>query len=531
VHTWRQWATAAILIPMGSLAALGPGAQSANPEVANPQVRVEQGRLVGYREDGVHIFKGVPYAVPPVGERRWRPPREPEDWRGQRFAMRFSPQCPQLPYPEGSFFERGIAPTSEDCLYLNVWTGSLDAQARRPVMVWIHGGALTRGSGASPWYDGSALARKGVVVVTFNYRLGAFGYLAHPELSEESPHDASGNYGTLDQIAALEWVRDNIDEFGGDPGNVTIFGESAGSWSVHQLTASPLAAGLFHKAIGQSGAHAYPMAELDEQRYGKSPHEQTGLALERAAGVDSLEALRGLSASALLSAFERAAVDGLAQPVVDGWVFPDQIASLYRQGQHNPVPLLLGSNADEGSNLAMGRAPESRAAFEEAVRQRFDTAAEGFLQVYGADADYPEAFFASFRDETFTWPMRFWARQAAKHDQPVWLYYFAHEPPGPEQERFGAFHAAEIRYVFNNPDVDMEPTAADRALADTMSDYWVNFAARGVPSAPQGPAWPAYDREREPYLVFTSEPHVRDDLLEDEIALFEALGERRWRED
>jgi para-nitrobenzyl esterase len=499
-------------------------------EAAAPQVDVEQGSLVGYTDGDVHVFKGVPYAVPPVGERRWRPPQAPESWRGRRFAMAFSPECPQLAYPEGSFFGSGIAPTSEDCLYLNVWTDSVDEQARRPVMVWIHGGALTRGSGGSPWYDGRALARKGVVVVTFNYRLGAFGYLAHPELSAESERDASGNYGTLDQIAALRWVRTNIARFGGDPENVTIFGESAGSWSVHQLTASPLAAGLFHKAIGQSGALAYPIPELQRERFGQQAHEQTGLILQRAAGVDSLEALRGLSANAVLGAYERAGIDGLARPVVDGWVFPEQIVTAYREGRHNAVPLLLGSNADEGTNLAAGRAPESAQAFAESIRQSFGPAAEGFLQVYGAAMDYPEAFFASFRDQAFTWPMRFWARQATEREQPVWLYFFAHEPPDSAQENLGAYHAAEIRYVFNHPHVNMEPGEADRALAEMMSDYWVSFAANGIPSAPDGPAWPAYQRDRERFMVFTAEPHVREDLLEDEIALFEELSELRWQE-
>src|SRR5690606_35924751 len=225
------------------------------------------------------------------------------------------------------------------------------ATDRRPVMVWIHGGGLTRGSGTVSWYDGTELARKGVVLVTLNYRLGPFGYLAHPALTDESPHDSSGNYGLLDQIAALAWVRDNIARFGGDPGNVTIFGESAGAWSVHQLSASPLAAGLFHKAIGQSGAHAYPLPELTRPRFGLPAYEATGLALERAAGVGSLDALRGLTADAVLDAWGRAELEALTRPVVDGWVLPDQIVEIYRRHRHNPVPLMLGSNADEGSNL------------------------------------------------------------------------------------------------------------------------------------------------------------------------------------
>jgi len=525
VSTSRAW-----MIGVGLLA-MSLTATTASAVAAAPEVALEAGELVGLTDDGVHAFKGIPYATAPVGERRWRPPEPHPGWQGRRFAMSFSPECPQLPYPQGSFFDRPISPTSEDCLYLNVWSRNLDGQARQPVMVWIHGGALTRGSGASPWYDGTALAQKGVVVVSFNYRLGAFGYLAHPALSEESLQGASGNYGTLDQIAALEWVRDNIARFGGDPGNVTIFGESAGSWSVHQLTASPLAAGLFHKAIGQSGAHAYPLPELERARFGNPPHERSGLALEDAAGVKSLEALRGLSADAILGAFERADYPGLARPTVDGWVFPDQIVTLYREGRHNRVPLLLGSNADEGTNLTLGSQPESAEAFEQMARQRYGSLAEGLLQVYDAEQDYLAAYLASFRDDAFTWPMRLWARLAAEQDQHVWLYYFTHEPPDPGQARFGAYHAAEIRYVFNNPDVGMEPTPEDVALADTMSEFWVNFAASGVTSGADAPGWPAYDPERERYMVFDDELTVAEDLLEDEVALFDEVAAQRWEED
>jgi para-nitrobenzyl esterase len=514
-----------------ALLGAGPAPAQGAEALVDPTVHVQQGRLVGYGEDGVHVFKGIPYATPPVGERRWRPPEPPSGWRGRRFAMRFAPECPQLPYPEGSFFDRGITPSSEDCLYLNVWTTSLDGKARRPVMVWIHGGALTRGSGGSPWYDGRALAQKGVVLVTLNYRLGPLGYLAHPALSRESAHDASGNYGLLDQIAALRWVRDNIAGFGGDPGNVTIFGESAGAWSVHQLTASPLAAGLFHKAIGQSGAHAYPIPELARARFGLPAHEQKGLELERAAGVDSLEAMRGLPADAILGAWERAGIEGLARPVVDGWVLPGQIVSLYRQGRHNPVPLILGSNRDEGANLTVGRVPADAAAFAGSVRARFGSLAPDLLRLYRADEDYLGAYRASFRDEVFTWPMRHWARLASAQGQTVWLYYFTHQPPDAERERFGAYHAAEVRYVFGHPGVDMKARRRDRALAETMSGFWINFAATGVPSAPRAPAWPAYDAERERVLVLGEDVRVEDGLLTEEMDLFERAGGARWEEE
>ncbi|MEQ8486389.1 MAG: carboxylesterase family protein [Pseudomonadales bacterium] len=514
----RHWWGLAWALILG----LAPAAAAVRAEA--PEVRVEQGALSGRTVDGVHVFKGIPYALPPVGARRWAPPEPAAPWPGLRHADAFAPSCEQRPYPQGSFFDRGLGITSEDCLYLNVWTTSLDAQARRPVMVWIHGGGLTRGSGATDWYDGSALARKGVVLVTINYRLGVFGYLAHPALSAESPHEVSGNYGTLDQIAALTWVRANVARFGGDPGNVTVFGESAGSWSVHQLTASPLAAGLLHKAIGQSGAHAYPMPMLDAEHRGMPAHEALGEALQTVADAGDLAALRALPAAAVLTAADAAGLEALARPVVDGWVFPDQIMRLYRDGAHNRVPLLLGSNADEGTNLTEGRQPESAEAFVAGVRARYGDQADALLRVYGADQDYLRAFLHSFRDQAFTWPMRAWARAARSHGQNIWLYYFTHEPPHSDSERFGAYHAAEIRYVFNNVDVGIKPRRADRALAETMSDYWVTFAAIGVPSAPDAPAWPAWDAERDPYLVFAAKPRVEQGPLADQMALFDQIA-------
>lgn len=519
-----------LLLAAVLIAPVAPRAAERAAQPQNPVVQLREGRLVGVGERGVHVFKGIPYATPPVGDRRWRPPEPAAPWRGARRAMRFSPDCPQPPYPEGSFFDRGVAPTSEDCLYLNVWTASLKATDRRPVMVWIHGGGLTRGSGAQPWYDGTELARKGVVLVTLNYRLGPFGYLAHPALTAESPHDSSGNYGLLDQIAALRWVRDNIARFGGDPGNVTVFGESAGAWSVHQLTAAPLAAELFQKAIAQSGAHAYPLPELGRSRYGLPPYEETGLALERAAGVDSLAALRGLTADALLDAWERAQLQTATGPVVDGWVLPDQIVEIYRQNRHHPVPLILGSNADEGSNLARAQIPDDPEAFAAAVRSRFGDPAEELLDLYRADRDHRAAYLASFRDEAFSWPMRLWARQAVAHGQNVFLYYFIHEPPDAGAAGSGAYHAAEIRYVFGHPEIDMEPRRRDRELARVMSELWVGFAATGVPSASDAPAWPAYEPARPRVMLFGDRVRVADDPLAAQAALFERLGGSRWLE-
>ena len=267
---------------------------------ASDTVRIESGSISGTAANGVRIFKGIPYAAPPIGDLRWRPPQPAAGWSDMRAADAFGPDCPQTPYPPGSIYAAPPRPQSEDCLYLNVWTAAA-AGDKRPVMVWIHGGALTRGSGATPVYDGSPLTKKGVVVVTINYRLGPLGYLAHPELTAESPHHASGNYGVLDQIAALTWVQKNIAAFGGDPARVTIFGESAGSWSVNMLVASPLAKGLFVRAIGESGARFTPGAFLSDDRNGVTSAEKAGVAFAKAGGAESLAALRAIPADKLVA--------------------------------------------------------------------------------------------------------------------------------------------------------------------------------------------------------------------------------------
>jgi len=286
-----------ILLAAGLVFALSGSALT-----ANETVRVEGGLISGSVVDGVRSYKGIPFAAPPVGELRWKAPRPVGAWEGVRECDAFGPDCPQAPYSESSIYYSPPRKQSEDCLYLNVWTAA-KAGEKRPVMVWIHGGALTRGSGATRSYDGTALAKKGVVLVTINYRLGPLGYFAHPELSAESPHRSSGNYGVLDQIAALKWTQKNIAAFGGDPGRVTIFGESAGSWSVNALVASPLAKGLFQRAIGQSGGTFGPMTYLKEDRDGRQSAEKIGAAFAKAAGADSIKALRALPAERIVEVF------------------------------------------------------------------------------------------------------------------------------------------------------------------------------------------------------------------------------------
>src|SRR5690554_2298307 len=321
-----------------------------------PVAEISQGALLGKRSErnpANTVFKGIPYAAPPVGERRWRVPVAAAGWQGERMATEFGPDCMQQPYPEGSFFYRPGCMSSEDCLYLNVLAPDA-ADEPLPVMVWLHGGALTRGSGAISTYDGASLAGKDVVLVTVNYRLGVFGYLAHLELVAESAaysdgNYSAGNYGILDQIQALRWVQENIAAFGGDPNNVTIFGESAGAWSVHFLTASPLANGLFHKAIAQSGARMDMRVELDRHSTAGQSATTSGVQLAEQLGVDGLAGLRAMPGRELLDG--AAAASFRSDGIVDGWVIPDQPYQLFAEGRQNRVPILVGFNSDEGTTL------------------------------------------------------------------------------------------------------------------------------------------------------------------------------------
>ncbi len=448
----------------------------------NDPVRVEQGQLSGVEgaDPGVRVYKGVPFAAPPIGDLRWRDPKPAADWPGVRKADQFSANCMQTPYPEGSLYRSEPQPISEDCLYLNIWTAARSASEKRPVMVWIHGGAFTRGSGSMPTYNGENFAKKGIVLVTINYRLGVFGFFAHPQLTQESEHHSSGDYGILDEIAALQWVRKNIAAFGGDPGNVTIFGESAGSWAVNVLVASPLAKGLFQRAIGESGANFAVMTKLADL-------EKSG------ARTGSVEDLRAKSAEDILK------VPGAFSVNVDGWLLPADVMTIFEQGKQNDVPVLIGSNADEGTAFMPPKI--TLVGFEATAKQRFGARASQFFKLYPAASD-EEAWKASaavMRDQTFGVQMRIWARLQTKTGKaPAYLYYFSRVPPGPVGERYGAFHASEISYVFGTGDIGKRPwQEIDHKLSDAMSSYWVSFAARGNPDRKPLPVWPVYDEKKD----------------------------------
>ncbi|GAB1267256.1 carboxylesterase family protein [Aurantivibrio infirmus] len=470
--------------------------------IADPiTLNTPQGKLLGetVAKNNVQVFKGIPYALPPVGERRWKPAEPAPAWTSVRRATQFGFNCMQEPRLEGGFFYRPSLPMSEDCLYLNVWAPT-KSEKKLPVMVWIHGGALTRGGGDAPAYDGAALAQKDVVVVTINYRLDVFGHLAHNELSAESANKASGNYATTDQIQALKWVQENIGAFGGDKNNVTIFGESAGSWSVTHLVASPLAKNLFHKAIGQSGTVLGVMPELTRPLNALPSAEMSGNSFMQAAGVNSLVELRALPAHEILSASSKSRFRSAA--VVDGWLFPQQIYSIFEQGKQNAVPVIVGFNADEGTTLGVAaRIPESVEKYLETVKVQYGSMAEDFLTLYPAE-NLKKSTFDSFRDGFVTWSMQSWAMMTANVNQPAYLYYFSHRPSGPDQDTLGAYHAAEISYVFNN-----YPSSPryEKKMANIMSDYWVSFAYDGTPNSKKLPEWQPYKKDNRNYIEFNSE--------------------------
>jgi para-nitrobenzyl esterase len=494
-------------------------------------VKVDGGLIHGVDEEGVNTFKGIPYAAPPVDDLRWRPPQPVVDWDGVRACTEFSADCPYPPYPEGSLYYREPRPQSEDCLYLNVWTTAKPGDDV-PVMVWIHGGGFSRGAGSTAAYDGAALAKKGVVLITINYRLNVFGFLAHPELTAESEHDASGNYGLLDMVAALEWVQRNVEQFGGDPDRVTIFGESAGSWAVNALVASPLAKGLFHRAIGQSGGSFGPMTHLAEATEERPSAEDSGVAFGKAAGAESLADMRAIPAEELLDVFMNDSEGQRfpSRPCVDGYFLPDTVSNIFAAGKQNDVPVLIGSNRDEAAAfMAPTMLPKSVEAYEERMEEEYGEDFEAFARLYPVedDAHIRDAVIHSRSDATFGLSMRTWARMAESGDSPAYLYFFTREPIIPNRDFYGAFHAAEIYYAFDNLDKsDRENDKTDEALADAMSGYWVNFAANGDPNGEGLPEWPAYNAETEPYMELGDQVKLGHHLRKEQLDLHEERARR-----
>ncbi len=421
-----------------------------------PTVSLEAGALAGAVDSsGVLLFRGIPYATPPVGDLRWRPPAPVAHWSGTRSAARAGKNCVQdAIYGDIDPFAAGI---SEDCLNLNVWTTDLNASARKPVMVWIYGGGYNAGYADEPRHYGAHLAQKGVVVVALNYRLGVFGFFAHPGLAAESPNASAGNYAILDQIAALEWVRDNIAQFGGDPSRVTIFGESAGGSSVASLMASPLAKGLFHRAILQSG-NAIGSARRKDSVYAEGVRFATLLGAPNV-DVGTIARLRAIPTDSLMRASRPSDGKGgftfVFNPrlVRDGWVLPLSVDSALSRGTANVVPVIVGATGDEG------------------------------------DAAYASA--------------RAFARLVTAQREPAYLYLFTRVGDDSVNRKRGAYHSADIPFAFGLPKPPIASaghTAYDASLADAMSDYWVAFAMKGNPNSAGRPIWPVYDRETDAYM-------------------------------
>ena len=492
---------------------------------ADNVVRVEGGLISGTpsADGALRVFRGIPFAKPPVAELRWKPPQPAEPWTGVRSATSFGPRCVQVPRPKASLGYFPPEPESEDCLYLNIWAPADTERRPHPVMVWIYGGACNMGSGALPIFHGEALARKGVVLVTFNYRLGRLGFLAHPELTAESGHGASGNYGLMDQRAALQWVQRNIDQFGGDPGRVTIFGQSTGSFSVSYFMASPLTKSLFHRAIGQSGGGFGPVdttTGTSDAIQGLPDAERSGVELSRRIGAASIAELRARCAHEIQMArigdgyqpgqgydrFKalngRGAFDN-AYFIVDGYFIPDTVRSIFARGAQNDVPLIAGSNAQERGTTV--QPASTRQGYIDAARAQYRDLADRFLQVYPSesDAESNEAGGLSIGDRIFTWQSWTWANaQSRTGKSPAYYYRFSRVPPFPPGVAFTenpnnvprSFHGAEIPYVFGSLSAREWPwEPLDHALSDTMTSYWVNFAETGDPNGSGLARWPKLD--------------------------------------
>ena len=511
------------------VAALGFSlAPPASPQIADP-VQLDAGLISGGPTStaGIRVFRGIPFAAPPVGDLRWRPPQPPAPWDGVREADEFGNVCIQPP----GVGRLNIAvledspPLDEDCLYLNVWTGAESAAERRPVMVYAFGGAFTEGGGSVALYDGTRLAEKGAVVVTLNYRLGPFGFYVHPDLAAESEHGAAGNYGLMDVVAVLRWVQANIAAFGGDPGNVTLFGQSAGAMMVAVLAASPEADGLFHRGIAQSagwmGLTMTPMRT-------RAQTVQQGLEAAAELGAPSLAGLRALLAD------EIASLSG-AGIIVDGWVIPEDLTIVFEEGRQNDVDVLVGSTRDEGSFRAGGPSAEE---WENQIRGRWGDLADRVLALYPPE-QMADSFPGLFSDE-LTWQMRLLGERQADRGNRAYAYLFAYTPPAdPGIPSRGAAHAAEIPYVFNNlgqlplyPDNSSPELAAasgsGRALAELTSSYWVNFARYGDPNGEGLPEWPPFaNLMSSPAMVLAEESMPESALPTEKFALFNALYERQ----
>ena len=513
----------ALVAALALCMAVPAGAQEA------PIVRSPAGSVRGEAVGDLHVFKGLPYARPPVGALRWRPPMQAPRWRNVRDATQFGPACYQPPSREGSIYYNTHAAMSEDCLTLNIWAPANAHGA--PVLVWIHGGSLVSGAGSEAAYDGGRLAQQGLVVVSINYRLGALGYLALPQLSAESRRNISGNYGLLDQIEALRWIRRNISAFGGNPSSVTIAGESAGALSVMYLMAAPDARGLFHRAIAQS-AYMVTAPDLRNSSFESFPAaEAIGVWLAGQLGASDLAGLRSMSAEAIVSGASRAGY--FPFPAIDGRVLRRQLVDSFDRGEQAPASILAGFNDGEIRSLRflLPQPPADAAAYTSEIRARYGDLADAFLARYPAE-QIGESMLATTRDAMYGWTSeRLVAKQTAL-GAPSFLYFFDHGYPAADEAGLHAFHASEIPYAFGTtartsprwPAVPQTPR--ELQLSEAMLSYWASFARNGAPSAAGQPEWRPYGAERA-YMAFEDGPRAGTHLLAGMYELHEAVVCRR----
>lgn len=530
-----------LALAFGMVACAGDEAASDSVNRFSTLVETTSGSLEGQGADeagGVLAFRGIPFAQPPIGDLRWRPPQPPKAWEGTRSAAQAGLPCWQPISPPTSIYSRGEMELGEDCLYLNLWTPATSSDERLPVMVWFHGGGHNTGHGSSLVFDGTSLARKGVVLISANYRLGAIGFMAHPALTAESEHTSSGNYGILDKIATLEWVRDNAAAFGGDPLKVTIFGQSAGSTSVCTLMASPLAAGLFHRVIGHSASCIGERMELEAaQERGSSLAAALGIEGE---GAEAATALREVEPAKVL---EASRTPGSASPgiQVDGWVVPKQMRGIFEAREHNDVPVIVGWTSDEGKGLFAGLPEMTQEDCEAWIRQRFGDRADDVLALYAdeAEAESPKVARQSIQaDQAFGWGAREWVRLVEAAGNDAYHYFFSQAAPVynlylpdrpqlevPEGPRgYGAYHSGDLAYAFGNQHlVGFNWTEQDREVSRVMSQYWVNFARTGDPNGEGVPHWPRYEAATDQSIELGAEIGVVSEVRKEKLDLFGSL--------
>jgi para-nitrobenzyl esterase len=460
-------------------------------------VKVEEGLVQGTSEDGLSVYKGIPFATPPTGNLRWKAPQPAEKWEGIKQTNKFAPGPIQGGNPPSG--------KSEDCLYLNIWSPAKSANERIPVLVWIYGGGFGAGATSETNYSGEKLAKKGVILVSIAYRVGVLGFMAHPELSTENQNHVSGNYGLLDMIEGLKWIKKNIAAFGGDPNKVTIFGESAGGIAVSMLCVSPQAKGLFHGAISQSGGSFGPPrpTTFPGENLKRLPDaEAGGVAYAKTAGVSSIADLRKIEADKLPG--------GRGWPIIDGWVIPDDQYKLYEAGKYNATPILIGYNSDEGASFSPPKTPDD---YINGVKNRYGKFADDLIKAYPVGTDnVPKTARDLARDAAFGWHTWIWARlQSKTSKQKVYYYYFDQHPDHPaDSPRFGygSPHGQDVGFVFQhlNPK-SQNATATDEQVSETMATYWTNFAKYGHPNSKGVPDWPAFSDANPVVMHFNQTAH------------------------